>query len=289
MRKLIRKITLYNILKYDSIYVIQDKQIKKNYLINYKGCYFMGIFVLIGGGENGRKGTEYETEKIDQEIVSLFSLRKEKNFLFLAHGSDFEKEYYEIMKKNYEKLGCKCDILYKKDLKNISVSQNKVNWANIIYVGGGNTLKMMNLWRKYNFDKLLNVAKNEDKILCGISAGAISFCKCGISDSRKTEKNDTYIKVQGLNYFDILFCPSYDEKNSYTENINNILKKEKAPMIALEKGTAIIFKEDTYRIIKSIKDKKAYKIFCYKKNKFIFELLNTAERNIHDLFIKNEV
>ena len=31
----------------------------------------MGIFVLIGGGENGREGTNYETEKIDKEIVGF--------------------------------------------------------------------------------------------------------------------------------------------------------------------------------------------------------------------------
>ena len=37
----------------------------------------MGIFVLIGGGENGRPGTSYETEQIDKEIVSLLSKNKE--------------------------------------------------------------------------------------------------------------------------------------------------------------------------------------------------------------------
>ena len=65
----------------------------------------MGIFVLIGGGENGREGTNYETEKIDKEIVSLLPTKKEKNFLFIAHGNNYEKEYYEVIKKNFEKIG----------------------------------------------------------------------------------------------------------------------------------------------------------------------------------------
>mgnify|MGYP004468813373 FL=1 len=42
----------------------------------------MAKFVLIGGGENGRKGTKYETEKIDKEIVELIPENVEKHFCF---------------------------------------------------------------------------------------------------------------------------------------------------------------------------------------------------------------
>lgn len=234
----------------------------------------MGIFVLIGGGENGREGTDYETEKIDKEIVSLLPPKKEKNFLFIAHGNNYEKEYYEVIKKNFEKLGCKCDILNKNDLKDINISKNKLCWANIIYIGGGNTLKMMNAWRRYKFNEILNNIRKEDKIFCGISAGAIAFCKYGVSDSRKTLKYDKYIKVSGLEFFNILFCPSFDEKYNYIENIDKIMKDAKVPMFALEKGTALIINENKARIVKSIENKKAYKIFTsgYKKN--ILELTN---------------
>ena len=234
----------------------------------------MGIFVLIGGGENGREGTKYETEKIDKEIVKLLPTKKDKNLLFMAHGNNYEKEYYKVIKKNFEKLGCKCEVLYKNDLKDTNLSKNKVDWGNIIYIGGGNTLKMMNTWRKYKFIETINNAKDEEKIFCGISAGAICFCKYGVSDSRKTLKNDNYIRVKGLNYFDILFCPSFDEKYNYVENLDKILKRSKTSMYALEKGTALIVNENKTRIIKSLENKKVYKIFIqgYKKN--ILELTN---------------
>lgn len=54
----------------------------KNDLYKYKENYFMAKFVLIGGGENGRKGTKYETEKIDKEIVELIPENVEKHFCF---------------------------------------------------------------------------------------------------------------------------------------------------------------------------------------------------------------
>lgn len=243
----------------------------------------MGIFVLIGGGENGREGTSYETEKIDNEIVSLLPTKKEKNFLFIAHGNNYEKEYYEVIKKNFEKIGCKCDILYKNDLKDVSISKNKLSWANIIYIGGGNTLKMMNVWRRYKFNEILKDAKKEDKIFCGISAGAITFCKYGVSDSRKTLKYDKYIKVRGLEFFNILFCPSFDEKYNYIENIDKIMKDAKVPMFALEKGTALILNRNKSKIVKSIENKKIYKIFTQGYKKSILELTND---NISEILYK---
>ena len=133
---------------------------------------------------------------------------------------------------------------------------------------------MMNVWRRYKFNEILNDVKKEDKIFCGISAGAITFCKYGVSDSRKTLKYDKYIKVRGLEFFNILFCPSFDEKYNYIENIDKIMKDAKVPMLALEKGTALIVNGNKTRIVKSIENKKVYKIFTqgYKKN--ILELTN---------------
>ena len=64
----------------------------------------MSTFVLIGGGENGREGTIYETEAIDKEIIKVSNKVKDIHFLFLAHGNNYEKSYYEVMKQIYQRL-----------------------------------------------------------------------------------------------------------------------------------------------------------------------------------------
>lgn len=153
-------------------------------------------------------------------------------------------------------------------------TKDKLQWANIIYIGGGNTLKMMNAWRRYKFNETLYSIKEENKIFCGISAGAIAFCKYGVSDSRKTLKNDKYIKVKGLEIFNILFCPSFDEKSHYKKNIDRIISNAKLPMFALEKGTAIIVNKNKARIVKSIAEKKIYRIFKKGSDEYIKELTN---------------
>jgi len=45
--------------------------------------------------------------------------------------------------------------------------------SDIVYVGGGNTLKMMRRWRKLRFDRILEEAYARGVVLCGISAGAM--------------------------------------------------------------------------------------------------------------------
>jgi dipeptidase E len=68
--------------------------------------------------------------------------------------------------------------------------------ADIIYVGGGNTLKMMTLRRKLGVDKALQQALKKDIILSGLSAGSICWFDYGNSDSRKfTSKSTQLIKV----------------------------------------------------------------------------------------------
>lgn len=229
----------------------------------------MGIFVLIGGGENGREGTNYETEVIDKEIINLSYKDKDIHFLFLAHGNNYEKSYYEVMKKIYQdKLKCECDLLAKEEIYNKDIVKQKLEWADIVYIGGGNTFQMMNLWRRNGIDKILKQYINQEKVFCGISAGAICWCRYGISDSKITSINDDYIRVSGLNLFNILLCPSYDKRVNKKDNIEKIFKKTKIPMLALESGTALIIKDDKYRVIRSLEDKKIYK-FLYENRKII--------------------
>ena len=229
----------------------------------------MAKFVLIGGGENGREGTTYETENIDKEIVEITN-KKKPNFLFLAHGNSYEESYYSVMRNIYEnKFDCMCDMLTKEEVFFPSIANEKLKRADIIYVGGGNTLKMINIWKKSGFNNILMKYIDEDKVFCGISAGAICWCKYGLSDSRKfTSNSDKYIKVSGLNIFEILFCPSYDENLNKQESLKKVMERTyKIPAIACEKGSAIVIENNQYKLIRSLENKHIYKSF-YKNGEY---------------------
>lgn len=105
--------------------------------------------IAIGGGEIGRPGYPIETEEIDREIIRL-SGKKHPKVLFIPTASGDSPLYYETFKKYYgEKLGCKTDVLYLLKTKpSLEEIREKILNSDIVYVGGGNTLRMLKRWRK---------------------------------------------------------------------------------------------------------------------------------------------
>ena len=77
-----------------------------------------------------------------------------------------------------------------------------ISEANIIYVGGGNTLMMMRKWRQLGVDKMLKKAWQKGTVMCGLSAGSICWFESGHSDSMwyYDKKNWDYIRVRCLNF-----------------------------------------------------------------------------------------
>lgn len=181
--------------------------------------------VIIGGGEIGRKGTAYETQKIDKEIVTLTG-KQAPNFLFLGFANiNHIESYFRVIKRNYRNLGCNCKTILKKELNNRELIVERFNNADIIYMGGGNTLELMQILKQFNMISLIEEAYNNGKVICGLSAGAIAICKYGLSDARKY-KEFKLTKVHGIGLVDLLVCPHF---NSYEreEELYRIMKKTK--------------------------------------------------------------
>ena len=129
----------------------------------------MGKLVCIGGGEIPRvkNGIQlpYETKEIDEEIVRL-SDKPNPKLLFIGTASTNSYDYFLVIKKIFEDLGCivsNLDLLCDKvDLNDV---ENKILNTDIIYVGGGNTKFMLEKWRELGVDQLLLKAY-EKGIVC---------------------------------------------------------------------------------------------------------------------------
>jgi len=250
----------------------------------------MQKIIAIGGGEIGRPGFPVETTSIDKEII-LLSGKKKPKLLFIPTASSDSESYFEVVKKHFNKrLGCEVDILYLlKNKQSKKEIERKILSSDIIYVGGGNTLKMMKIWRKLGIDKMLLKARNKGIVLSGISAGAICWFSFGLSDSLLfSNKNAPMIKVRGLGFIKFLFCPHYDFEKQREPELKKIMKKTSGMAIAVENCCAIEIIDNNYRIISSKKTAKAYKIYWKNKKYFKEEIQKKKDFTpIKELAIKN--
>ena len=126
--------------------------------------------VAIGGGEI----SERTTAAIDERIIELTAKTKPKA-LFIPTASNDAPGYIETFEAYYGRhFGCQTHIL--KLVENPPAFEEMaatVLNSDLIYVGGGNTYRMMKLWRRLGLDNVLTQAASRGIILSGLSAGAI--------------------------------------------------------------------------------------------------------------------
>jgi len=216
--------------------------------------------VAIGGGECGRiresGGREpYETAEIDKEIIRLTGKEK-PNFLMLAHamvtdGEEAERGYFETMRDVYGGLyGCECRSLLSSDLyREPEKAKEYVDWADIVYEGGGDTAALIGLWRRTDFDRTLRSAWETGKVMCGISAGAICWFALGNTDAPGYKEREVN-KIAGLGFVDAYFSPHCQcgwKRESELRSLKHINKAG----ISASDCSAVEIVGDEYRVITS--------------------------------------
>ncbi|HYL12553.1 MAG TPA: peptidase E [Terriglobales bacterium] len=251
------------------------------------------VIVAIGGGEIRTRGTA----PIDREIIRL-AKKKHPKLLFIPTASSDSERYWKHVQEYFGGfLKCKTDVLF---LINERPSREKIERkilrADIIYVGGGDTLQMMRVWRRLGVDKLLQMAYENGTVLSGISAGSICWFDSGHSDSMSfsNSKKWKYIKVRGLGLIKGIHCPHYNSRTRGVprrKHFRDMIRKTGGIGIAIENNCAIEFIDGRfYKVISSKNYSRAYRI--YKRDGQILteqirqeeqlasiELLNRRRRN----------
>lgn len=228
--------------------------------------------MLIGGGDIGRSNTKYETKEIDEKIVKL-SNKENPNFLFIGLASNFSDSYYKVIKDIYKNLGCKTGKISNKTLTHIEVVEEKIKNADIIYIGGGDTVKLVNILKENKIDKMLKEKLDTESVLVGISAGAISYLKSGLSDTEIINNiSNNYVKVDGLGFIDYMFVPHFSSDSKKMEDLEKVLKNDKDSIaLCADNCTAIEIINGHINVVKSDIKAKAYKA-VYKDKLYLEEI-----------------
>lgn len=239
--------------------------------------------VLIGGGHFGTRESEpYNMQEIDEKIIKM-SNKTHPRLLFIGFNIRANRIFGAI-KKNLREKQVQCEYLNYTEFDNQKSIDCKFKRADIIYLGGGNTIFYMQQIKKYGLDEKLKESFNQNKVLAGLSAGGIILSKFGSSDSRHYKNGNKFTSACGLGFLDVFFSPHFTASGR-NEDMPRIMKnKKKNIAIGLDDACALVIEGDKFEVVKSEKDALAYKMF-YEKEGFVIKNLDDFG-NLSDLLSK---
>ena len=170
--------------------------------------------IAIGGGEIKNK-TTLEVDRYVAELAKKHAGEKRANALFIGTASHDSMPYFNSFRKTYTSVfDIKAEvalIVYgEMDIDRIKV---KIDNADCIYVGGGDTVYMLDKWKETGLDKLIIQAYEQGKIICGLSAGAICWFKDMYTDYEIMRgESSEYVLRKGLGILDGAMCPHFNER-----------------------------------------------------------------------------
>lgn len=209
-----------------------------------------GPIVVIGGGEI-REG---QTLAIDREIVVLAG-KPRPRLLFIPTASGDAEGYTATIREVYGKaLGCAVEelALLRAD-PGRGVMEALVDWADIVYVGGGDTALLMKTWKARGLDVLLKEANATGTVLAGLSAGSICWFESGISDTEAFAAGGgpwEYSLVQGLGLLPGRHGPHHDERLADAA-YRAYLAASEGPSLVLDSCAALAVQAGAYRVLAS--------------------------------------
>lgn len=157
--------------------------------------------VAVGGG-----GFLMEDVSLRQEafIASLCRNRAPKVLYLGTASGDGERAQLKFYRA-FSELGCRPSTLsfFPFDMQRDYAAA--VQDADLVYVGGGNTVAMLVVWREFGLDQALRQAYKDGTVLAGISAGANCWFERYITDSIPGGGTRT-----GLGVLAGTFCPHLD-------------------------------------------------------------------------------
>ena len=178
--------------------------------------------------------TPESDESLDHFILN--QLKKTKNNIgFLGTASKDDNEKVEKFYKKFDNSNSELSHF------NLTSSVNGFSdWLlskDLVYVGGGNTSFMLEIWRKNNFEQVFKIAYEKGIILSGVSAGAVCWFDWILSDSM----GQGFKPLKGINILEGSCTPH----SSNIERINEFeinIKNNKLPRgIAIDDGVAVVF------------------------------------------------
>jgi dipeptidase E len=192
-----------------------------------------GAIVAMGGG--GFSSEPYNP-LLDQFVLSL-ARRERPRVCFVATASGDSDSYVARFYRAFAEHDCLPSDLALFD-RNVGDLRAHVLEQDVIYVGGGNTLSLLGVWRAHGLDVILGDALDAGAVLCGVSAGMNCWFEASVTDSfgpHLSPLND------GLGFVGGSACPHYDSEEQRRPVYHRLVAAGFPDGYAADDGAALHF------------------------------------------------
>lgn len=184
--------------------------------------------IAIGGGSLAEK-TTLDIDRRVAELAKKHAGDKRAVGVFIGTASHDSMPYFNTFRKTYTgEFDVKADcVLSVYGEMNDEKIRSKFQKADMLYIGGGDTLFMLDYWKKKGIYDLVLDAYERGVVVCGLSAGAICWFEKMYTDSDSFDDGGKYHICDGIGKIDGLFCPHYDDRKEdfgeATENYSGLI------------------------------------------------------------------
>jgi peptidase E len=192
-----------------------------------------GAIVAIGGGGFS---TEPDNPLLDRYVLGL-ARRERPRVCFLATASGDSERYVANFYRAFAEHDCQPADLALFD-RTIGDLRGYLLEQDVIYVGGGNTLSLLGVWRAHGLDVILGDALEGGAVLCGISAGMNCWFEASVTDSFGPELEPL---DDGLGLVAGSACPHYDSEEERRPVYHSLVAAGFPDGYAADDGAALHF------------------------------------------------
>jgi dipeptidase E len=193
------------------------------------------IVALGGGGFSMEK----DSTTLDDYVLSLTGTSRPRVcFLPTASG---DADHYVV--KFYRRFSMDCEAthisLFRRDQGGRGVEDDlaaHLRGQDLIYVGGGNVVSLLGVWRAHGLDEVLREAWSRGTILCGPSAGSLCWFEEALSAFHGPP-----LRVSGLGLLPYSNCVHYDAEPARRSEYHSLVGEGMLPGFAIDDGVALHF------------------------------------------------
>jgi dipeptidase E len=202
---------------------------------------------------------EKDSPLLDDYVLSLTKTRRPRVcFLPTASG---DADHYVV--RFYRRFSAHCQTshisLFRRDQSGHGIEHDLASHIlsqDLIYVGGGNVVSMLGVWRAHGLDEVLRLAWRRGVVMCGPSAGSLCWF-----DEALSAFHGPPTHVRGLGLLPFSNCVHYDAEPARRAEYQRFVGEGMRAGFAADDGVALHFCETRLeRIVSSRTGAGAYRV-----------------------------